>query len=59
MRWMVAEPVMVITSQYMLSQTIMLYALNLHSGVYQLFLNKTWKKNGESIKDQREKMNQE
>lgn len=40
-------------------QTIMLYALNLHSGIYQLFLNKTWKKNGESIKDQREKMNQE
>ena len=39
-RWMLAEPVVII-SQYMLSQAIMLYVLHLYSDVCQLFLNET------------------
>ena len=42
-RWMLAEPRVVIISQYISIETVMLYALNLYSDVYQLFLNKAGK----------------
>ena len=38
-----AEPTVVIISQYISIETVMLYALNLYSDVYQLFLNKDGK----------------
>ena len=37
---MLAEPTVVIISQYVSVKTVMLYALNLHSDVCQLFLKK-------------------
>ena len=40
---MLAEPTVVIISQYVSVKTVMLYALNLHSDVCQLFLNKAGK----------------
>ena len=42
-RWMLAEPTVVIISQYVSVKTVMLYALNLYSDVCQLFLNKAGK----------------
>ena len=42
-RWMLAEPTVVIISQYVSVKTVMLYALNLYSDVCQLFTNKARK----------------
>ena len=42
-RWMLAEPTVVIISQYISIKTAMLYALNLYSDVCQLFPNKAVK----------------
>lgn len=44
---MLAESSVLIISQYMWNQPIMLYALNLYSGVFQLFLNKLEIKRGD------------
>lgn len=41
-RWMLDEPIVVIILQHV-NHTVMLYALNLYSGICQLFLNKTGK----------------
>ena len=41
-RWMLDEPIVVIILQHV-NHTVMLYALNLYNGIYQLFLNKTGK----------------
>lgn len=42
---MIDEPIVAMISQYMyINETITIHTLNLYSGAYQLFLNKTGKK---------------
>ena len=55
-RWVLAEPTVVIISQYISVETVMLYALNLYSDVCQLFPNKAGKVINFKIKKQQKIM---